>query len=139
MVIKFLNRIEEMARVQKAWQGDSSFVCLYGRRRTGKTRLLNECLKGHPKSVYVCGDLREKALQIDAAAKSISALLEGFDSVRYPGWDSLLDRWWNESPNQSILVLAETHRAWLIEKRNALWGIGTKREKISLQNRRSLS
>ena len=114
MVIKFLNRIEEMARVQKAWQGDSSFVCLYGRRRTGKTRLLNECLKGHPKSVYVCGDLREKALQIDAAAKSISDLLEGFDSVRYPGWDSLLDRWWNESPNQSILVLDEF--PWFVQQ-----------------------
>src|SRR3989304_8850494 len=102
MVIKFLNAIEEMARVQKAWQGDSSFVCLYGRRRTGKTRLLNECLKGHANSVYVCGDLREKALQIDAVAKSISALLEGFDAVRYPGWDSLLDRWWSESTRRII-------------------------------------
>jgi AAA+ ATPase superfamily predicted ATPase len=41
--MKFVDRISEQARLKKALDGESpSFVTIYGRRRCGKSRLINQ-------------------------------------------------------------------------------------------------
>ncbi len=85
---------------------DGSFCCLYGRRRCGKSRLLQEVLPDNS-SVYYVGDEREPSLQRASLAASIAAVLPGFDDVSYHDWDSLLDRWYREAHEGAILVLDE--------------------------------
>jgi AAA+ ATPase superfamily predicted ATPase len=105
--LPFLNRTEELTRLGKAFSApESTFVCLYGRRRCGKSRLLQQALKGR-KGVYFVGDEREAALQRASLTKEISRLLPGFDRVTYHSWDDLFERWYTDAPSGAILALDE--------------------------------
>lgn len=107
MKAPFLDRKPELERLRSALDlPGGSLVCLYGRRRLGKTRLLAEVLRGRPAAYYV-GDDRDASLQREALAREIAALLPGFDSVGYPGWEPLLSRWWSDAPPGGILALDE--------------------------------
>ena len=107
MRLKFLDRTEETRRLKRAFAAaEGTFCCLYGRRRCGKSRLLQEILPiGH--SVYHVADESEAALQKVAFATSIAGLLPGFDLVSYPDWNSLLGRWIKEAPKGSVLAIDE--------------------------------
>lgn len=106
MRLKFLNRANECSRLTRALGGRASFCCLYGRRRCGKSRLLQEVLarKG---AVYYAGDEREPSLQRASLSAAMSAAVRGFAEVSYPDWSSLLERWWRDAPVGSILALDE--------------------------------
>jgi len=107
MRLSFLNREMELARLRRRLDGgESSFVCLYGRRRCGKSRLIAEALKGR-QAVYYVGDEREAALQRRSLATVMAELIEGFDQVVYPDWEALLLRWWREAPEDGVLALDE--------------------------------
>jgi hypothetical protein len=107
MALPFLDRRDELARL-KALLGraDGRLAVLYGRRRCGKSRLVQEALRGRA-SVYYVGDDRDAALQRSALAVEIARLLPGFADVRYPDWDALLSRWWREAPRRAVLALDE--------------------------------
>jgi len=107
MRLLFLDRIDEMSRLLRALDHpDGSFVCLYGRRRCGKSRLLREVLAGR-QAVYHVGDERTEVLQRRALAQAMEQVIPRFGQVEYPDWDVLLDRWWNDSPAGSVLALDE--------------------------------
>ncbi|MCX7044660.1 MAG: ATP-binding protein [Candidatus Sumerlaeota bacterium] len=107
MTLPFLDRTEEKARLNRALSGPAgNLVCLYGRRRCGKSRLLLEALKSR-RAVYYVGDDREARLQRRSLARAIGVLLDGFDRVEYPDWDALLERWFREAPAGSVLALDE--------------------------------
>lgn len=107
MRLRFLDRENERLRLSKAFKSrEGSLCCLYGRRRCGKSRLIQEVLPVGS-SVYHASDEREPALQRSALAESISGLLPGFDEVSYPEWSSLLERWYREAPNGAVLALDE--------------------------------
>jgi AAA+ ATPase superfamily predicted ATPase len=106
-MLPFLDREEELKRLERALGGAASaLVCLYGRRWCGKTRLIQQGLRGR-EAVYYVGDDREEALQRGELAREIGRLLPGFDSVEYPDWASILDRWDREAPARAVLVLDE--------------------------------
>ena len=53
MMDKFVGRIKELETLEKQYsQKGSSFVVVYGRRRVGKTALINEFLKRHTGTLY---------------------------------------------------------------------------------------
>ncbi len=107
MRLPFLDRVDEMSRLSRALDHpDGSMVCLYGRRRCGKSRLLREVLAGR-KAVYHVGDERTEVLQRRALAQAMEQIIPRFAQVEYPDWDVLLDRWWNDSPVGSVLALDE--------------------------------
>jgi uncharacterized protein len=106
MQLPFLNRDEEKKRLSELIEKGSQFAAIYGRRRCGKSRLLREVLPRHS-SVYYIGDEREATLQRESLAKEISRLIQGFDQVSYPQWESLFDRWWKEAPSHSTLCIDE--------------------------------
>ncbi|NOQ21176.1 MAG: ATP-binding protein [Candidatus Aegiribacteria sp.] len=121
MRLRFLNRYDELKRLENSFNGrSSSFVCLYGRRRCGKTRLLMEALKDTT-HVYYSGARRERRVQLSVIARDMSRLLPGFDSVEYPGWDELLQRWCSDAPSGAVLVLDEF--PWIVEQAPELPGI----------------
>lgn len=50
---KFVNRVKELESLEKQYQSkESSLVIVYGRRRVGKTALINEFLKRHRDTLY---------------------------------------------------------------------------------------
>jgi hypothetical protein len=101
MHLPFLDRERELGRLARALDrpGDA-LLCLYGRRRCGKSRLVQELGRDRP-LVYYVGDERDAPLQRAALAREAARLLERFAAVTYPDWEALLDRWWREAPARS--------------------------------------
>jgi AAA+ ATPase superfamily predicted ATPase len=105
--MQFVNRKKELARLHGVFAGPpGGMVCVWGRRRLGKSRLLLEALRGKP-TVFVVGDDRAAPLQRAAVAREIGRQLPGFDRVSYPNWDTLLERYWQDAPAGSVLILDE--------------------------------
>jgi len=97
----------EKSRLARAFsRREGSLCCLYGRRRCGKSRLLQEVLPKRS-SVYYVGDEREPSLQRAALAEAIASILPGFDRVTYPNWGALFERWWREAPQGAVMALDE--------------------------------
>lgn len=89
MVMPFLDREEEQRRLRKLLRRDGGGLgVLYGRRRSGKSRLIQEVAE--PGDVYFLADQRDVPLQIDAFAVEIGRLVPHFAAARYASWDGLL-------------------------------------------------
>ncbi|MDR1896587.1 MAG: ATP-binding protein, partial [Prevotellaceae bacterium] len=85
-MMKFVDRIAEQARLQKALNRNSaSFVVIYGRRRCGKSRLIKEILL--PDDIYFMADQSEAVQQRSLLAKVAGNSIAGFDKVIYPDWE----------------------------------------------------
>ena len=98
----FVNRIKEIKRIRAALQQeDSALIVVYGRRRCGKSTLIKKVISEN--NIYFAADLREKSLQIEAFAKTIGKVVNGFSKLRYPDWDSLFHNLKN-TLNQKITI-----------------------------------
>src|SRR5262245_28010892 len=107
MLLRFLDRIAEIERLRAAFRArGSTLVCVYGRRRVGKSRLVTEALATVP-SVYYLADERDQHLQRRALAQEIGRLVPGFAQVEYPDWDALFDRWADSAPAGAVLAIDE--------------------------------
>ena len=107
MRLSFLDRRDELARLRRALnRSQGALLCLYGRRRLGKSRLIGRLLKNR-KAVYYVGDERDASLQRVALAREMEELIPGFSTVTYPDWSSLLERYWQEAPAGTILAIDE--------------------------------
>lgn len=55
-MINFVDRDRELATLKKEYETkDASFVVLYGRRRVGKTALINHFCKNKESIYFICG------------------------------------------------------------------------------------
>jgi len=107
MRLPFLDRSEELSRLQSLLaRREGTLGVLYGRRRLGKSRLLQQTLPAS-RSVYYVGDERESTLQRASLASEIGRRIPEFDKVIYPEWESLFSRWWEEAEAGSVLALDE--------------------------------
>ena len=107
MHLPFLDRDEERRRLRALLSGRrSGLAVVYGRRRCGKSRLVQEVLPAG-RSVYHVGDDREAPLQRASLAAEIGGKLPGFGAVSYPEWDALLTRWFREARPGMVLALDE--------------------------------
>jgi AAA+ ATPase superfamily predicted ATPase len=105
--LPFLDRDRELERLGRALDRDEdALLCLYGRRRCGKSRLIREAIERR-QAVYYVGDARAAELQRADLAREIGRLVPGFEEVAYPDWEPLLGRWWNDAPPNAVLVLDE--------------------------------
>ncbi len=89
-------------------------ACVYGRRRIGKSRLLDEVLGGRSDVVFYCADRSEAALQRARMAEDMARILPGFADVAYLDWRRLFERWQREASRGSALVIDEL--PYLVEK-----------------------
>jgi hypothetical protein len=104
--LSFLNREKELARLTKSLKSkDPVFIVLYGRRRTGKSTLLQKVVGPH--DIYYCADQRASPLQIDDLAKQIARIVPGFSDAHYPSWDVLLKTFDSRVSQKTTLVLDE--------------------------------
>ncbi len=89
MVMPFLNREDEQRRLRRFLRHEGGgLAVLYGRRRCGKSRLIQEVAR--PGDLYFLADQRDVPLQIQALANEVGRLLPQFASARYDSWDALL-------------------------------------------------
>ena len=83
----FVNRTQELERINHLrTRKESMLLVLYGRRRIGKTRLLQQIINEN--DIHFIADQSETPLQIEAFAKIISSHITGFDTVIYPDWET---------------------------------------------------
>ena len=106
----FFDRIDESNRFRCFLAlKEGALACLYGRRRIGKSRLLEEVLKGRTDVMLHQADRSEASLQRVRLAKDLSAVLPGFGDVMYSDWGTLFDRWRRDAPVGSVLVIDELY------------------------------
>ena len=87
--MKFVDRIEEIARLNNALSREkSTFIVMYGRRRLGKSTLIKQVQTD--KDVYFLADRSEGQHQRLLLAKVIAQVFPDFDKLTYPDWESLL-------------------------------------------------
>lgn len=107
MKLPFLDRHEEIARLRRfADETSSSLAVIYGRRRLGKSRLIEEILPEN-RIVYYMADDRVEILQRATVAREIGRRLPGFERVHYPDWDALFERFFQAAPAGLVLALDE--------------------------------
>jgi AAA+ ATPase superfamily predicted ATPase len=106
MKLHFLNRNKEKALLKNFFDAPTTgLVVIYGRRRCGKSRLLQEVFGLN--CIYCIADQQEQALQRRAIAKEISRLCSGFENADYPTWDSLFSALNNRQETNLTLIIDE--------------------------------
>ena len=89
MTRAFYNRDDETRRLQRfLTNARAGLAVVYGRRRCGKSALLQHVLSAE--HVYHQADQRERPLQLESLAATLSRRLPDFDRVKYRTWDELL-------------------------------------------------
>ena len=89
--MKFLDRSDEMRRLDGALQRPGAFAAIWGRRRVGKSRLLIEWSRRH-EGLYTVADQSAPPVQRRYLAEAIATRFPGFADVEYPDWHALLNR-----------------------------------------------
>ena len=121
-MIRFLDRMEERRRLEKLLGSASGkFCCLYGRRRCGTTRLLEECLKGRANVFYYVADRSDRAAQISRFLQEATALNPAFGAAECRNWSAAMDLWSALAPHGSVLVFDEF--PYLVEQDDALTSV----------------
>ena len=89
--MKFLDRIDELRRLDSVLQRVGSFAVIWGRRRVGKSRLLIEWCRRHD-GLYSVADPSAPPVQRRYLAVAVAERFPGFADVEYPDWRSFLMR-----------------------------------------------
>lgn len=109
MNLPFMNRTSELRKLNRIVSGTAPVLgVVYGRRRCGKSRLLQELPKAG--TVYYLADQSDSSLQRQAMARELSGVLPGFDDASYPSWSALFDAVNKRSPrckNRPITVIID--------------------------------
>lgn len=87
----FLNRQDEMRRLDRALGSTQGFAAIWGRRRVGKSRLLIEWCRRRG-GLYAVADASAPAVQRRYFAAAVAARFPGFADVDYPDWRSFFER-----------------------------------------------
>lgn len=90
--MKFVNRQQELARLNRLVKSDEAGLAIvWGRRRMGKTRLLLEWVEKH-QGIYYTADESTASVQRKYFSVALAQKLTGFADVEYPDWQTLLTR-----------------------------------------------
>jgi len=90
--MRFLDRDNELGRLNALVERQAAgLVAVWGRRRVGKTRLLQEWCLRHG-GVYTVADQSAETVQRRYFSEAVSNRLPGFREVEYPDWQALLRR-----------------------------------------------
>ena len=89
--MEFLDRHEEMRRLDAALEQPGAFGVIWGRRRVGKSRLLIEWSQRHD-GLYTVADPSAPAVQRRYLAAAVAERFPGFDDVEYPDWRTFFQR-----------------------------------------------
>ena len=107
MRLPFLDRARELSRLRRALsRPGGSLIAVYGRRRCGKSRLLQEALRGHEHAYYLA-DLSDASIQRHTLSVETERVVPGFAAASYGDWAAILETWRLRAPEDAWLVLDE--------------------------------
>ena len=89
--MRFIDRVDEMRRLDGVLEEPGAFAVIWGRRRVGKTRLLVEWSQRHD-GLYAAADRSAPPVQRRYLAAAVARRFPGFADVEYPDWRSFLLR-----------------------------------------------
>ena len=99
--MEFLDRVDELRRLDRALGRSGAFAVIWGRRRVGKSRLLTEWSR-RCGGLYTVADQSAPAVQRRYLAAAVAERFPGFADVEYPDWRSFFGR----------LADAAAHASW---------------------------
>ena len=88
--MRFIDRERELQTLEGEYRRDSSFVVIYGRRRVGKTTLIERFMKDKP-GVYFLADLQNELLQLERFKNVVAETFkdEVLKGVEVKYWETL--------------------------------------------------
>jgi hypothetical protein len=88
--MEFVDRNEEIAELQRALssEGPSRLVIVYGRRRLGKSTLIQRVLTDN--DVYYMAGLYSGQMQLNLLSAQLAEKYPALGGVQFPGWEALL-------------------------------------------------
>ncbi|MBI4171105.1 MAG: ATP-binding protein [Candidatus Aenigmarchaeota archaeon] len=114
MTIKFVNRIDELGFLSKEHKKEGfSFLSVIGRRRVGKTALIEKFISGKKALYFFVPDIDDKELRL-LFAKSLNEKF-GLSFIGEPSWDELFDRMLGIQ-EKVVIVIDEFQRFLTINK-----------------------
>ncbi len=117
MRLHFMNRTREITKLKRVLGSpDPSLVVVYGRRRCGKSTLLQHVAK--KTDIYFLADQQESPLQIQSLAVEIGRTIPGFGHVNYPSWEVLLSALQRQAKKGTTLIIDEF--PYLVQKSQEL-------------------
>ncbi len=114
---KFVNRVEELKILEEEYAKDRpSFIVIYGRRRVGKTRLIEEFVKNKKYFYYLAADEKEH-LQIKEFKEGIANFLndEVLLNLNITDWKTLLSYIEKIWPKNEKIILIIDEYSYLIK------------------------
>ena len=91
IIMTFLDRADELRRLDGVLLRPGAFAAVWGRRRVGKSRLLVEWARQRD-GLYTVADASAAPVQRRYLARAVAERFPGFADVEYPDWRSFLDR-----------------------------------------------
>lgn len=106
---KFVNRKDELNFLEDTYKkGKTEFIVIYGRRRVGKTELVNQFIKNKP-HIYFLADERGDYFNLKDLQKSMGEFLEEelFKKADIIDWDELFTEFTKRVKTKIIIVIDE--------------------------------
>ncbi len=131
----FVDRDTELSLLEKMYQSDQAeLFILYGRRRVGKTELLQAFCRGKA-GLFFIATMSSDRDQLASFSQQVYSLLHGSASEQfsYPTWESALDAL-KEIPGRPVIVIDEF--TYLIDGNKAFPSILQKAWDASLRHTR---
>ncbi|WP_297887070.1 ATP-binding protein [Sulfurihydrogenibium sp.] len=107
--MRFINRESELQTLEKEYRKKgSSFVVIYGRRRTGKTTLIEKFIE-NKKSIYFLADLQSEKLQLDRFKNIVSDSLKDdlLKSLQINDWETLFKYIFQKEYEEKIIIVID--------------------------------
>jgi uncharacterized protein len=108
MILKFVNRKAELEALNSLRnKKKAALVLLYGRRRVGKTRLVQEFLKNKPSLYFYVPNAEEKTILAEFSHVVESEFFEGFN---FSNFSSFMEYIVKKSGNGAVVAIDEFQR-----------------------------
>ena len=118
----FIDREEELRHLNALYQKDApQFVVIYGRRRVGKTSLLEEFLKGKKDTIYYLADQQVEQQQVEDFKRQIFEYTrdEFLLKTTFKSWDQLFSYLVGTIPKDKRITIAIDELTYVIKSNPA--------------------
>jgi AAA+ ATPase superfamily predicted ATPase len=105
----FFNRSEELAALNRLWRSDAAHLfILYGRRRVGKTELLQQFCRGKRAVYFLAAQVRE----VDNLRSVMEAIREAIsdpllDTLRFDRWEPVFTYLGQQAQSERLIVVLD--------------------------------
>lgn len=113
IISEFINRYDDKSYLEKEYNATGfKFISLTGRRRVGKTRLIEEFIKDKENAVYfLVQELDDKELRLAFAERLHRDLNINF--LGTPSWDTIFEKVFEKSENMRIMLVFDEFQRFL--------------------------